>query len=138
VAAARRLRTWCFAVGLPAAAVQAILMLGGTSSNPWLKVVEAAGYALGVAPLALAYASTFVILWQSEAWRARLGRLAPAGRMALTNYLTHTVVGLTVFYGIRFGLMGRIGPVWWLDHGRRDDRRAGGILPVVATRFSPA
>ena len=109
----RRVRTWCFAVGLPAAAMQAMLMLGGSSSNPWLKVAEAGAYALGVAPLALAYASTFVILWQSEAWRARLGRLAPAGRMALTNYLTHTVVGLTVFYGIGFGLMGRIGPVWW-------------------------
>ena len=33
--------------------------------------------------------------------------------MALTNYLTHTAVGLTVFYGIGFGLMGRLGPVWW-------------------------
>ena len=54
-----------------------------------------------------------MILWQSEAWRARLARLAPAGRMALTNYLTHTIVAMTVFYGIGFGLMGRLGPVWW-------------------------
>ena len=28
-------------------------MLGGTGRNPWLKVAEAAAYALGVAPLAL-------------------------------------------------------------------------------------
>jgi uncharacterized protein len=109
----RRVRTWCFAIGLPAAAMHAMLMLGGASSNPWLKVAEAGAYALGIAPLALAYASTFVILWQSDAWRNRLGRLAPAGRMALSNYLTHTIVGLTVFYGIGFGLMGRLGPVWW-------------------------
>jgi uncharacterized protein len=54
-----------------------------------------------------------VILWQSESWRARLDPQAPAGRMALTNYLTHTIVALTVFYGIGFGLMGRLGPVWW-------------------------
>ena len=109
----RRVRTWCFAVGIPAAAMHAMLMLGGGASSPWLKVAEAGAYALGVAPLALAYASTFVILWQSEAWRARLGRLAPAGRMALTNYLMHTLLGLTVFYGIGFGQMGRLGPVWW-------------------------
>ena len=58
----RRVRTWCFAVGIPAAAMHAMLMLGGSSSNPWLKVAEAGAYALGVAPLALGYASTFVIL----------------------------------------------------------------------------
>ncbi len=109
----RRMRMWCFAVGLPAAAMHAMLMLGGSGGSEWLKVAGAAAYALGVAPLALGYATTFVILWQSEAWRARLERLAPAGRMALTNYLTHTIVAMTVFYGIGFGLMGRLGPVWW-------------------------
>ena len=109
----RRMRVWCFAVGLPAAAMHAMLMLGGSGGSEWLKVAGAAAYALGVAPLALGYATTFVILWQSEAWRSRLERLAPAGRMALTNYLTHTVVAMTVFYGIGFGLMGRLGPVWW-------------------------
>jgi uncharacterized protein len=66
-----------------------------------------------VAPLALAYASTFAISWQSGAWRQRLLRLAPAGRMALTHYLAQTVFGLAVFYGIGLGMMGRIGPVWW-------------------------
>jgi uncharacterized protein len=66
-----------------------------------------------VAPLALGYATTFVILWQSPAWRDRLARLAPAGRMALTNYLTHTAVALFAFYGIGLGLMGKVGPVWW-------------------------
>jgi len=109
----RRVRTWSFAVGLPAAAMHAMLMLGGSGGSEWLKVAGAAAYALGVAPLALGYATTFAILWQSEGWRARLERLAPAGRMALTNYLTHTVVALAVFYGIGFGLMGRLGPVWW-------------------------
>jgi len=109
----RRVRRWGFAVGLPAAALHMMLMASGTSAGPWLKVVESGAYALGVAPLALAYASTFAILWQSDAWRARLVRLAPAGRMALTNYLTHTVVALTLFYGIGFGQMGRFGPIWW-------------------------
>ena len=109
----RRVRRWAFGIGLPAALAQAAFMLGGTGSNAWLKVVESLVYALGVAPLALAYASTFAILWQSDAWKARMLRLAPAGRMALTNYLSQTVFGLAVFYGIGLGMMGRIGPAWW-------------------------
>ena len=109
----RKVRRWGFALGLPAAAAQAAFMLGGTGDNPWLKILESLAYALGVAPLALAYGTTFVILWQSPAWRDRLARLAPAGRMALTNYLTHTTVALFVFYGIGLGLMGKVGPVWW-------------------------
>jgi uncharacterized protein len=109
----RRVRLWGFALGLPAAGVQVALMARGAPAGSWLKVAESSAYALGVAPLALAYAATFAIVWQSARWRARLTRLAPAGRMALTNYLAQTVVGLTLFYGIGFGLMGRVGPAWW-------------------------
>ena len=74
-------------------------MARGTPAGSWLKVGESVAYALGVAPLALAYAATFAILWQSASWRARLTRLAPAERMALTNYLSQTVVALTLFTG---------------------------------------
>ncbi len=110
----RRVRFWSFAIGLPAAAAQAALMLGGGSGvgGAW-KIAESNAYALGVAPLGIAYAATFALVWQSAAWRARLERLVPAGRMALTNYLTQTAISLLVFYGIGLGLMGRLSPLWW-------------------------
>ncbi|RUO23366.1 hypothetical protein CWE08_01575 [Aliidiomarina iranensis] len=38
-----------------------------------------------------------------------LRHLAPAGRMALTNYLTHSIVFTTLFYGYGFGLYGEYG-----------------------------
>ena len=41
-------------------------------------------------------------------------RLAAVGRMALTNYLLHTVVFTTLFYGYGFGLFGEISRVWLL------------------------
>jgi uncharacterized protein len=66
-------------------------------------------YALGVVPLGLAYAASFALAWPKA--KAVLGKLAPPGRMALTNYLIHSVLGITIFYGVGFGLLNRLNPV---------------------------
>ncbi|MEP7013862.1 MAG: DUF418 domain-containing protein [Verrucomicrobiota bacterium] len=89
---------------------------------------SAASLALG-----LGYVALFVLLFQRLSWRRWLARLAPVGRMALTNYIMQTVIALALFYGIglgigpRFGLLGVIatGTViffvqimmsrWWLE-----------------------
>lgn len=64
----------------------------------------------GMAPLALGigYAAGFVLLYQRPAWQRRLRVLAPVGRMALTLYLSQSVCGVMLFYGIGLGL----GPRW--------------------------
>lgn len=66
-------------------------------------LVATVAYALGVVPLALAYAAGFALLWTHVHWQARLQVLAPMGRMALTNYLTQTVIGIALFYGVGLG-----------------------------------
>lgn len=44
------------------------------------------------------------------AWRRRLlAFLAPAGRMALTDYLLQTIICVSIFYGYGFGQFGRAG-----------------------------
>lgn len=63
---------------------------------------------LGNLPLALGYLGIMVLL-ASGPMRGPLGLLAPAGRMALTNYLLQSIVGTWVFYGYGLGLWGEIG-----------------------------
>jgi uncharacterized protein len=73
------------------------------ASNP---IVEA-----GVLAMSFSYLSAIVLLFhRSPRWRERLGRLAPVGRMALTNYLTHSVLYVVLFTGVGFGLYGAVGP----------------------------
>jgi uncharacterized protein len=49
---------------------------------------------------------------QSATWAPRLGVLAPAGRMALTNYLAQSVIGTLVFYGYGLGWFEQLARAW--------------------------
>lgn len=109
----RRVRLLGFGFGLAPALVHTLVLLRFPAPTSWWSLLAALGYALGVAPLALAYAAHFALLWRQPSWRTRLSWLAPAGRMALTNYLGQSVIAILIFYGAGLGLMGRAGPVTW-------------------------
>ncbi len=46
---------------------------------------------------------------ERPAWQRRLTILAPAGQMALTNYLSQSLICTFLFYGWGLGLSGRVG-----------------------------
>ena len=58
--------------------------------------------------LCAAYVGSFVLLLRKAFFKRLFGWLAPLGRMALTNYLTHSLVFSTLFYGYGAGWFGQV------------------------------
>ena len=52
----------------------------------------------------MAYISLIAFLLKRRVGEKILSGLAPLGRMALTNYILQSVIGIIIFYGIGFGL----------------------------------
>jgi uncharacterized protein len=70
-------------------------------------------YALGVVPQALAYAACIALVYKSVLGKKLLLLFQPVGKMAFSNYILHTLVGIFTFYGVGLGLGGRYGPTAW-------------------------
>ncbi|HYM35629.1 MAG TPA: DUF418 domain-containing protein [Steroidobacteraceae bacterium] len=71
-------------------------------------VAEQCVFSIAVPAMALSYASGFALLWM-RGWQPILRVLAPAGRMALTTYVSETLIGMFLFYGIGLGFGNRFG-----------------------------
>jgi uncharacterized protein len=59
--------------------------------------------------MTLLYAAGFALLALRPRWRERLLALAPVGQMALSVYVSQTVVGVLLFFGFGLDLLGRFG-----------------------------
>ncbi len=70
-------------------------------------------YAFGVVPLALTYVAILMLLFQTSIGKKLLSLLAPAGKMAFSNYITQSLIGNFIFLGAGLGYMGQVGPVYF-------------------------
>jgi uncharacterized protein len=71
-------------------------------------VIEQCTFSIAVPAMALAYASGFALWWMRRSGRV-LRVFAPAGRMALTTYVSQTLIGIFLFYGIGLGFGNTLG-----------------------------
>jgi uncharacterized protein len=109
----RRLRNVGLLVGLP-------LMLWSvwvqpTADHSRMDIGIAAATSAAMAAnllLSLAYISIIALAMQLPAWRDRLLLLAPAGRMALTNYLMQSIICVAIFYSYGLGFFDQLPRFW--------------------------
>src|SRR5699024_5128623 len=118
-----------FAVGVPGGVLYALV---GGDTNTWATTVSVV-----TAPfLTAAYVATLIRLMHAPGGTWVRSALAPVGRIALTNYLGQSLVGIILFTGVGFGLAGQVSPplllvlavivfaaqamlsAWWLHHHR--------------------
>lgn len=125
----RRIQWVGFGVGLPGGVLYALL---GGDTNTWATAVSVVTAPL----LTAAYVATLVRAMHAPWGRKLRGALAPVGRVALTNYLGQSLVGLVLFSGVGLGLAGQVSPpilivlalvvfavqaaisAWWLQRHR--------------------
>jgi uncharacterized protein len=107
----RKLAWWGLGIGLPANLFYATIMVGSVSrlemSVPFFLAIMA--QIVGAPALSLFYVSTLTLLSRRQVWQNWLRYLAPAGRMALTNYLMQSIICTLIFYGYGLGLFGQVG-----------------------------
>lgn len=65
-------------------------------------------YHIGRLGMAFGYLGLLCLIVKSGAWAGLRARLAATGRMALTNYLMHSVICLFIFTGAGFALVGHV------------------------------
>ena len=83
---------------------------------------------VGAPALMLFYVTALIRLYHHPRFHGYLAPLANVGRMALTNYLTHSVVLTLFFYGYGLGLYGSTDPAFGLI--------PAGLLFLLQIRFS--
>jgi uncharacterized protein len=109
----RRLLAWGLVLGALGGTVSAIksyLVRHGTVVGTAWKMALVIPEEIGILAMALAYVAGLALLMQRPSWASRLQLLAPAGRMALTTYLSQSVIMTFIFYGWGLGLIGAVGP----------------------------
>ena len=90
----RRLVVWGFAIGLPFS-IAGFTWMAATDFSPDVAIVGTVPNTLATLPLALAYLS-LIALWNLRPQTTLHHRVHAVGRMALTNYLTQTIIGVIV------------------------------------------
>jgi len=107
----RLLRKWGFIIGIPCSIALAIFEIDEKGIPDPMGLLETFFYAISVVPMSLAYVAALCLTWIKTKGNSKWRILAPVGRMALTNYLMQTILGILIFYGLGLGLGGNIGPV---------------------------
>ena len=100
---------------LPVLLLSGIYAWSATNGQPWGLTIHSLLYAVSVIPLAFCYVAAFCLLYVGIEHRQSsvfFTMLAAPGRMALTNYISQSIIGILLFYGLGFGLGTQFGLIY--------------------------
>jgi uncharacterized protein len=102
------------AIGLPANYILATYMgKNGYYQMNGDGMIQTLAYTAGVSTLALAYIALFFLMALTKPGMQVIKILQPAGKMAFSNYIMHSLIGSIIFYGMGFGMLRQIGPFYY-------------------------
>ena len=103
----RKLAVIGLPVGIGLGLLGSLIAVSHTAGDEFDGFLMARGLAmLGNLPACLGYVGLVVLMLHSNSFWSRIRVLAPAGRMALTNYLTQSVICSLIFFGYGLGQWG--------------------------------
>lgn len=108
----KKLLIYALPLGLICAYLLATYSPQVTQNEPtWLNVLVLFSHTQGGTALGLSYLALMVMCSNSGRFVWFRKRLASTGRMALTNYLMHSLIATTLFFSYGFGLYGKTSPL---------------------------
>jgi len=125
-----------YGVGLPLVILSAVLLEAHEFDPLYVARYGGIYNYFGSVLVALGHIGAVLLVVKSGAWQTLVRRFAAVGRMALSNYLVHSLVMTTLFYGYGLGLYAEVPRVlqqgfvvalislqlllspWWLTHFR--------------------
>lgn len=101
-----------YGLGLPLVALSAYLMRTHDWDMLWIIRVGGIPNYIGSVLVAFGHIALVMLIVRAGLLQKLMQRFAAVGRMAFTNYLMHSIVMTTVFYGYGFGLYGEVPRFW--------------------------
>lgn len=101
-----RIGTISLLVGLPLSVVYA---WDSVSGHPFGDTVASLLYAVSVVPMGISYMAGMAWLFMKYETSGMWRYIAAPGRMALTNYIGQSLIGILLFYGVGFGWGASVG-----------------------------
>ncbi len=102
----KKLVIWGFAAGGPLSLLYAFSAMNG---HLWGDGMHSLLYALSVVPMALAYMAGISLFFLVCPAHPAFKLFSYPGRLALSNYISQSVIGMFIFYGIGLGLGASLG-----------------------------
>jgi uncharacterized protein len=97
-----------YGVGMPMLVYDTVMAIRSGFDLGWALNGGMLLYPMAAIPTALGHVGLVMLIYQSGGLKWLTDRLAAVGRMALTNYLTHSIVCTAIFYGWGLGLFGKV------------------------------